>query len=972
MPIRSALPSNSAATSAVSPKIVFKFIDELGTAVTVEGTSLTSIVTALSDISPLEGLNLITQTLAAFTGVVGDAIPAVGAVSIALSAAGIGTGTAVFAEHLKTANEDKTKFGAATSHDVISLQSDAITLAGDELGVVAGVLNLSPLPLTKIPAAALSVLDTALMLASVGLLAGDTQTQDEVKTNVTNYLAELQASLTKYGSDISSAFGSFGAILETTLATLISAVEAVLSSTATNVITNAEAVSSAISNAETAAVNMFNTLEVALHNLTESAEGVSATATSNSCSITSAVDYDQHGGVASGAYSVADSANGINASANADAFLNGTSDSSVSLEADYQFPATQNTQANASGLVSAQQTTIDGVTFVTGSSDPTVLSSNTPGELTLDIPSTGTGDELIFQLSSAGSDQVFFQNGSSPMTGLINYGVDGLDNATISISDPTSNSVELDTGIASGQLVAIDSDKTVGGVEQDFTFLSSGGTLELLNPAAFTGTLSNLQYNDAIFLDGAYVTATSISSDGSLYVHTSAGRTYSFTLDPSENYSGATFVASGSEIVLEQDPTGTGQQSITVTATGTNSATGSHTTYTASVSAKPANLQFAAERTTEAWTQLVPIVFAFTGGNLDPNSSPDQISVTNSENNSNLYIFGAQNDLYGLGPDSLAGTIELYSSADTAGVYTNIAVPLTVGYDEASNDITLYANENVYDPAVGSITVDGSDSGFEFPVIHVGQEASVHVTISNTATGALTDNLLSSPGTQGIFDASNGLDLASGKTGVVTLQAESDVAGVFSANESVFNLTSHDADLPDIGAVSNPVYFISEIYNYAQPVFLNSLPTSNASGATEYPILPGSTGGVLTQKGSNAYNLNFGKISTASQTAFFANVVIVNEAPGLLFSDDLSGFLKVSGGGFTSFVDTGAQPEAAGGEYLELGDFSPDLSSLGPHTLTVVYQPTSVDSGGTTHLPNITLTVTDDVYVPAQEKSWHL
>jgi hypothetical protein len=169
----------------------------------------------------------------------------------------------------------------------------------------------------------------------------------------------------------------------------------------------------------------------------------------------------------------------------------------------------------------------------------------------------------------------------------------------------------------------------------------------------------------------------------------------------------------------------------------------------------------------------------------------------------------------------------------------------------------------------------------------------------------------------------------------------------------LYDLVSHDSDLPDQSAIANDFggEIAAQVFDYAQPALFDG--NSPSEPATE------PTAGTLTQDGNN-WTLDFGTISASGSNPYFANILVTNGASFSAYTDSLAGSLDVSGSGIVDFVDN-IGLEAPPGSWFELGVFEPDLTSLGTNSLTVEYHPLSVDSGGTTALPDITLTVTDDV-----------
>ena len=159
----------------MASSIVLKFISSLGNAITVEGATLTDVATALSNLNQAQAINLLVQTGASATGILGNADPLAAGASIVMSAAGVGTGINVLKTDKAQAIQDQTVNGTPTQHDVLTLKSDIVTILGDAVGAVGGILNLYPTPTPFIKQLAIgdSIASAALTLLSVGYLAAD-------------------------------------------------------------------------------------------------------------------------------------------------------------------------------------------------------------------------------------------------------------------------------------------------------------------------------------------------------------------------------------------------------------------------------------------------------------------------------------------------------------------------------------------------------------------------------------------------------------------------------------------------------------------------------------------------------------------------------------------------------------------------------------------------------------------------------
>ena len=171
----------------------------------------------------------------------------------------------------------------------------------------------------------------------------------------------------------------------------------------------------------------------------------------------------------------------------------------------------------------------------------------------------------------------------------------------------------------------------------------------------------------------------------------------------------------------------------------------------------------------------------------------------------------------------------------------------------------------------------------------------------------------------------------------------------------LFNLVSHDNDLPDEPADAATFLVLGNAVAYAQPVLEDAEPGIPDPIPLELPF-----GGILTQDG-NDWKIDFGNIDQSDTNLYLGNIIVENAAPAGVYSDTLVATFQISGTGFINSVAEQVGQQALGGSYLEVTNIVPDLTNLGSHEVTVVVDPSSVDISGTTDLPSITLTVTDNV-----------
>jgi Hint domain len=526
---------------------------------------------------------------------------------------------------------------------------------------------------------------------------------------------------------------------------------------------------------------------------------------------------------------------------------------------------------------------------------------------------------------------------------------------SLDVSSTPPNNVEQPL-VDNGRTVSL-----MGGQTSDKVgFVSANSTLLILNSQSFLGTIDGFVPGNTIDLaDIISVSSATISVGKVLNIQGLAldgATTYvNLILDPTQDYShDEVFVSpdglGGSKInIFDISPILSGSTAVTITDLG----------YGATVTLTPGTIQFAPKRYNgnerfDSTTVEVAI------GNLEPSVPRGafvQISGGQSAGGGGFYTYNSF-VILNSPTDSTTTDISVGSNV-VPGRFSGIQIPVTITYsvgflEEKSATANLTVNQNVYATAAASFSINGlSTEYYDFGLIHVGQSASVGVTITNTATGSLTDTLSSSIGSEGLLSTKNAItDIASGSSSIVTVDVATNVVGDFIADESLFNLVSHDPELPDVAAGAN-ITFVGSVVSYATPTLVKAF----LNGDQIYEISPD---GTLTQNGDN-WNLDLGTI-TYQDTGAVDSVPIAIGNGSLADSDALAGSIAASGDGIIyNLGDTNIENPLLDGDYAELGEFSPNVSQLGEHTLTIVYQPLSVSNIGTAALPDITLTVTDNV-----------
>ncbi len=287
----------------------------------------------------------------------------------------------------------------------------------------------------------------------------------------------------------------------------------------------------------------------------------------------------------------------------------------------------------------------------------------------------------------------------------------------------------------------------------------------------------------------------------------------------------------------------------------------------------------------------------------------------------------------GLASTAVSGTFTGSATVNfvTTGAGTDNAADKSVG----SGAVALTGK--VYQTAAASVTPN-----VNFGVVHVGASvADQSITVTNTATGALTDVItggfgspapgspFSTSGTLGPGVAGNG-----GSSGALKVGFNTSTAGMYSA-AATLALASHDADLTDVALTAGPVTLTGQVNNYAVAGI------GKTTGA-------GSLGNTGTD-----YVLDFGNVTQGSgivtSTLFAAN--FASSLSDLLMGDFsiTSGFGDFGLTGFSAFsgLDAGQQfgPLGVIFDTASLGAFSEtiDLNGMGYYN-GATYTPYAVDA----------------------------
>jgi len=276
------------------------------------------------------------------------------------------------------------------------------------------------------------------------------------------------------------------------------------------------------------------------------------------------------------------------------------------------------------------------------------------------------------------------------------------------------------------------------------------------------------------------------------------------------------------------------------------------------------------------------------------------------------------------------GTIDLAMQTGAAGNFNGSSLPITLTSlgeafglpDTPLGAQTVTLNGRIYAPAVAQL----GTSSLSFGIVHVHDIVSRQLTVTNVATGALTDVLTGGFGSVSApFQGSGSLaGVAAAATGALTVSLNTGSAGAFSGTATLA-LQSYDAELADASVTASPVALTGTVDNYAVAAI-----TKVSGGAS------------LTQSGQN-YVLNLG---SAYQGTSFGSVTlgVLNAAPGL--ADLLSGSFSVSGS--SAFTNFGFGPFSglAAGQSETAQSISLATTSSGTYTETITLSPTGSNASG--------------------------
>nr|WP_315398726.1 choice-of-anchor D domain-containing protein [uncultured Duganella sp.] len=259
-----------------------------------------------------------------------------------------------------------------------------------------------------------------------------------------------------------------------------------------------------------------------------------------------------------------------------------------------------------------------------------------------------------------------------------------------------------------------------------------------------------------------------------------------------------------------------------------------------------------------------------------------------------LLAAGATSNALHVGVDTAtaglkSGTATVTLASDGSGTSGFGALALGTQAVQVAGKVYATAVAQVGTPAVN------------FGIVRVGDVAGRTVTVSNNASGALTDSLKASlTGTAGTAFASAGSATvaagASDSTGL-TVKLDTSKAGVYSGSGHVA-FGSHNADMADLALAGASVSYAATVNQYAAAAFVKDSGYASLTGADGY------------------YTLDFGTIKLGG-TGATASLSLLNSVTGQ--ADDLAGSFDLSAllnGGAISVDGLGAFSGLAAGDAL--------------------------------------------------------
>ena len=320
--------------------------------------------------------------------------------------------------------------------------------------------------------------------------------------------------------------------------------------------------------------------------------------------------------------------------------------------------------------------------------------------------------------------------------------------------------------------------------------------------------------------DGSSITSSYSGPDG----------TGKITEVDNENADGTSAItkydsSGGSVVTHYAGPNGSGSpvmsQVTILSAPFLNSQTGLYDTTTATIELSPVSVRFQSIRQYSFFLETIPITVSLTGSSYHTPLTFTNVNIGQAPNRSDFPFNSGVASVADLVPNALTSSLAISSVEHSVpGDYENIKIGVNAIYNGGEVDFSVLGSQKIYGPARVGVQFQGASTNFvSLGVFHVGEiSAAIPITVQNTADTPLNDDLVGNGGVLGPLTASTMPAVAAGSSGNIDVSVSSDTAGTYTySTYSLFNLASHDSDLPDIPAQTNTNQFeiSATINNYA-------------------------------------------------------------------------------------------------------------------------------------------------------------
>jgi hypothetical protein len=303
-----------------------------------------------------------------------------------------------------------------------------------------------------------------------------------------------------------------------------------------------------------------------------------------------------------------------------------------------------------------------------------------------------------------------------------------------------------------------------------------------------------------------------------------------------------------------------------------------------------------------------------------------------------------------LAPGGASHSSTLTFSGTKAGIVSGPAIDVVNNFSNV-DDSHLAVTARVYAPAVAQL----SSGSVSFGTVRQGATATAALTLTNGATGALTDSLVTRVASlPARVSATPPGPLAAGQSGVVAFSLNTATAGSFHGTGAL-SFASHDAELADLQS-SQSLSFSGTVTELASAVVFKQGGAGDWSGA------------------GDAFTLDLGLLS-GSGGSVQTELALTNGNRGAAFSELLDGHFALSGPAAFSFNGVSLLSALAGGgsERGHWLGFDPAGLDSGRYSATLTFEGLSRFSGlSDLALQPITITVLAQVQAVPEPGSWAL